>query len=91
MALVITEACRNCKHADCVEVCPADCIYQDEAMLYIDPDECLHCFACMPECPVEAIYPDDSVPEQWTSYIQLNAIRTKELIAQGVKPTTEKP
>lgn len=25
-------------------------------MLYINPDECIDCGACVPECPVEAIY-----------------------------------
>jgi NAD-dependent dihydropyrimidine dehydrogenase PreA subunit len=25
-------------------------------MLYINPEECIDCGACVPECPVEAIY-----------------------------------
>ena len=25
-------------------------------MLYINPDECIDCGACIPECPVDAIY-----------------------------------
>jgi ferredoxin len=25
-------------------------------MLYINPDECIDCGACLPECPVSAIY-----------------------------------
>ena len=25
-------------------------------MLYIDPNECIDCGACLPECPVHAIY-----------------------------------
>jgi len=25
-------------------------------MLYINPDECIDCGACLPECPVAAIY-----------------------------------
>lgn len=28
-------------------------------MLYINPDECIDCGACLPECPVEAIYEDE--------------------------------
>ncbi len=27
--------------------------------LYINPDECIDCGACLPECPVEAIYEDE--------------------------------
>jgi ferredoxin len=27
--------------------------------LYINPDECILCGACVPECPVDAIYRDE--------------------------------
>jgi NAD-dependent dihydropyrimidine dehydrogenase PreA subunit len=27
--------------------------------LYIDPDTCIDCGACVPECPVDAIYRDE--------------------------------
>ena len=29
--------------------------------LYINPDECIDCGACIDECPVEAIYEDEHV------------------------------
>lgn len=44
----------------------------DVGMLVIHPDECIHCGACEPECPVEAIYEDDSVPEKWKEYVDIN-------------------
>ena len=80
MAYIITEPCIGTKDAACVDVCPVDCIHpkKDEAdfetatMLYIHPDECIDCGACEPACPVTAIFPEDNVPEQWTSFIQLN-------------------
>lgn len=28
-------------------------------MLYINPEECIDCGACLPECPVEAIHDDE--------------------------------
>ena len=31
----------------------------DDKQLYIDPDTCIGCGACLPECPVEAIYEDE--------------------------------
>ena len=31
----------------------------EKDMLYINPDECIDCGACLPECPVEAIYEDE--------------------------------
>jgi ferredoxin len=30
--------------------------------LYIDPDTCIDCGACIPECPYEAIFPEEEVP-----------------------------
>jgi ferredoxin len=47
-------------------------------MVYIHPDECGYCEACIPECPVEAIFHDDNVPTPWLHYIELNAKRSKE-------------
>ena len=45
-------------------------------MLYIDPESCIDCEACMHECPVEAIFHDDNVPAEWREYIALNAEMT---------------
>jgi ferredoxin len=47
-------------------------------MVYIHPDECVDCEACIPECPVEAIFYEDNVPTPWLHYIELNAKRSKE-------------
>ena len=30
-----------------------------DKQLFINPDECIDCGACLPECPVEAIYADE--------------------------------
>jgi len=79
MAFVVCQPCHDCKYTDCVVVCPMDCFYQDEMMLYIDPIECIDCEACVPECPVEAIFHDSNVPAQWTQFVQLNAVRSAEL------------
>ncbi|MCG3141832.1 MAG: Ferredoxin [Anaerolineae bacterium] len=75
MAYVIAEPCIDVKDLSCVAVCPVDCIHcgPDDRMLYINPDECIDCGACVPECPVSAIYPADEMPEQWREYIEINA------------------
>jgi ferredoxin len=83
MTHVVCEPCRDCKYTDCVTVCPCDCFYQDDAMLYIDPIDCIDCEACVPECPVEAIFRDTAVPSAWTEYIQLNADRAASLKENG--------
>lgn len=72
MAYVVTEPCFDCKYTDCVVVCPCDCFREGERMLFIDPDHCIDCDACVPECPVEAIFHEDSVPEEWKDFISLN-------------------
>lgn len=73
MAFVVTAPCFGCKYTDCVVVCPCDCFHEGEQMLYIDPGQCIDCYACQPECPVEAIFPDVDVPEEWREFIELNA------------------
>jgi ferredoxin len=41
--------------------------------LFIDPDECIGCAACVPECPVEAIFDEDEVPDEHRGDIERNA------------------
>ena len=66
MTYVVTEACINCKHTDCVEVCPVDAFHEGANFLVIHPDECIDCGVCEPECPVEAILPDsDPAASAW--------------------------
>jgi NAD-dependent dihydropyrimidine dehydrogenase PreA subunit len=72
MTYVITEPCIGVKDRACVDVCPVDCIYEGEDMLYIHPEECIDCGACEPECPVSAIFPEDDVPANMESYIAKN-------------------
>lgn len=60
-------------------------------MLYIHPDECIDCEACVPECPVEAIFQEDNVPDEWKNYIQINAEQSAvcEVITEKKKPLAE--
>lgn len=73
MTHVVTEACINCKHTDCVEVCPVDAFREGPNFLVIDPGVCIDCFACVAECPVQAIYADADVPAGQRKFIDLNA------------------
>ena len=81
MTYVINEPCIGEKDASCTEVCPVDCIhptpeeegFETEAQLFIDPDECIDCDACVEACPVDAITAEDAVPPEWQQYIQINA------------------
>jgi ferredoxin len=42
-------------------------------MLYIHPDECIDCGACVPACPVDAIFALDETPQHWSNFIRKNA------------------
>ena len=83
MTFVITDPCIETKDSACVDVCPVDCIHprKDEPefaamnMLYIHPEECIDCGACVPACPVAAIYDSpDSTPASQKDLIEANAI-----------------
>ncbi|MBX5467670.1 MAG: ferredoxin family protein [Firmicutes bacterium] len=83
MPHVITARCIDVKDQSCVQVCPVDCIHPvenvdgplfDEApQLYIDPNTCIDCGACVPECPVEAIFEESELPEEFKDYARINA------------------
>ena|SRR5688572_7481486 len=82
MAFIITDPCIDTKDSACVDVCPVDCIHprKDEAefattkMLYIHPDECIDCGACVPACPVAAIYDSpESVPASQATLVEANS------------------
>lgn len=87
MAMVVTEPCFGCKYTDCVVVCPCDCFHEGESMLYIDPESCIECYACVPECPTQAIFLDSEVPEKWRGYIDLN----REMARESPSITEHKP
>ena len=42
-------------------------------MLYINPENCIDCEACVPECPVEAIFHEDDLPGGSQEDLLLNA------------------
>ena len=83
MPFVITDPCIGTKDAACVDVCPVDCIHprKDEpefaatAILYIHPEECIDCGACVPACPVAAIYDSvESTPASQKAFVDANAV-----------------
>jgi ferredoxin len=81
MAHVVAEPCLGCKYTDCVVVCPADCFHEGPEMLYIHPDGCIDCEACVPECPVEAIYHEANLPVEWVPFKDLNATMARQCVA----------
>ena len=79
MTTVVTDNCRTCRFTDCVAVCPVECFHYDDEMLYIDPDVCIDCSACIPECPVQAIFEEDDLPDDKRNWIKINAEKAPKL------------
>ncbi|MGH8536667.1 MAG: 4Fe-4S dicluster domain-containing protein [Gammaproteobacteria bacterium] len=79
MTTIVTENCLRCRFTDCVTVCPVNCFHGDDDMLYIDPEVCIDCSACVPECPVHAIHEGEDIPDNLKDWIQINAERAPNL------------
>ena len=79
MTTVVTENCQKCRFTDCVAVCPVECFHYDDEMLYIDPEVCIDCAACITECPVKAIFEEDDLPEDQHQWIEINATKAIDL------------
>ena len=86
MTYVVTEDCVDCKYTDCAAVCPVEAFHELPDRLYINPETCIDCDACVPECPVEAIYSDASLPEQYADWLPLNATADQYPILSGKIP-----
>ena len=100
MAYVVTRLCRDCKDTACMAVCPVDCFYEPKEpssslpdMLYINPDECIDCDACVPECPWEAIYAEADVPAEFKDDTPLNKLSMDQadLFKKAVKQDKPQP
>ena len=89
MPYVVTDNCTGCRFTDCVEVCPVDCFWGDDKMLYIDPDVCIDCGACEPVCPVEAIYPEEDLPADQEKWLDINAERCESGELENIVETQD--
>jgi ferredoxin len=70
MTHIITSLC--VRDRGCIDVCPVECMIPGQPVneypwIYIDPDTCIDCGACVPECPFNAIFPEDEVPSAYTA------------------------
>ena len=67
----------------CIATKDASCVFGEADQLYIDPEECIDCDACVEVCPVDAITAEDSVPPEWEDYIERNAAYYRRAQAQA--------
>src|SRR2546425_1075116 len=52
---------------------PGDAFYMPPEHLYIAPEICIDCDACVEACPVDAIFPEALTPEKFEYALELNA------------------
>lgn len=79
MAYVIIDTCT--KDELCVDACPVDCIHpkKDESEfdgarhLFVDPEACIDCGACIPVCPTNSVFALDDLPAEFASFAEENA------------------
>ena len=79
MAFVITGTCTKDEH--CIEACPVACIHptKDEAdfatvpQLFVNPEECIDCGACVPVCPTNSIFTVEELPSALQPFMAKNA------------------
>ena len=52
--------CRHCEDALCLKSCISGALSKDEnGVVHIDKEKCVHCFTCVLVCPYGAIVPTD--------------------------------
>lgn len=78
MPHVVTDNCADCRFTDCVSHCPVECFHADAERLYIDPEVCIDCSACIDACPVHAIYDVIDMPDDKAIWIKINAERSAQ-------------
>lgn len=72
MTYVVTEPCINCRHGDCIEVCPVQAFHQGPNFMVIDPEVCINCSICEAVCPVSAIKSDFDLAPQEAEFVEIN-------------------
>jgi ferredoxin len=63
-----------------------DCIYEGARALYIQPDECIDCGACVPACPEEAIYHEEDLPELLHRHLEDNKKFFAQTLSEKAAP-----
>ncbi|AZD31680.1 ferredoxin FdxA [Pseudomonas chlororaphis] len=91
MTYVVTDNCIQCRHTNCVDICPADAFHLGPNFIVINPQECVDCGLCLPECPEEAIQPENQLDDGNRHFLKLNAELAEHwpVILQRIPPLAD--
>jgi NAD-dependent dihydropyrimidine dehydrogenase PreA subunit len=79
MAYVITDTC--VKDLLCLDSCPSDAIhphsdesdFEASAQMFINPELCMDCGACVATCPTNSIFPLEELPADKAEFAEKNS------------------
>ncbi|RWA20496.1 hypothetical protein MBRU_02235 [Mycolicibacterium brumae DSM 44177] len=74
---------------NCIHPSPDEPEFASAEMLYVDPDACVDCGACVSACPVGAIVPDSKLVPEQLPFIPLNRAYYPDRHGQKVPPTSK--
>ena len=64
--LMMSDVCKHCVHAGCLDVCPTGSIIRTEYdSVYVQPDICNGCGMCVPACPFGVIDRNEDDGRAW--------------------------
>ena len=63
---------------DCIHPTTNEHDFGTVDQLYIDPDTCIDCDACVDACPVDACFAEDQLPDEWSKFTDVNAAYFKD-------------
>ncbi|MDQ2679736.1 MAG: 4Fe-4S dicluster domain-containing protein [Candidatus Eremiobacteraeota bacterium] len=75
--LMMSDVCKHCTHAGCLEACPTGAIIRNEFdNVYIQPDVCNGCGYCVPSCPFGVV--DLIAPSRDSDHSSYNTASLRE-------------